>query len=71
VEGKLFWVDLDEFTSSIGHPPVETFPSILDSECAMIQVMVELIPEFLKDLNPRLRLVAFDLHPLEFYLAVY
>jgi hypothetical protein len=36
VKGQLLRGDLDEFTSSVGHPPIETFPSILDSELAMI-----------------------------------
>lgn len=63
--------DLDEFTSSVGHPPVETLPSIPDPEFAMIQVVVELIPELLENLDPCLGLIAFDLHPLEFVLAVY
>lgn len=71
MEGQLFRVDLDEFASCVGHPPVETFPSVLDSEFAMIQVVVELIPKFLQDFYPCLRLVTFDLHPLEFVLTVY
>ena len=71
VEGQLFVGDLDEFTPSIGHPPIETFPGILDSEFAMIQIVVELIPEFLENLDPCLGLVAFDLHPFEFVLALY
>ena len=71
MEGQLFWGDFDELASSIGHPPIETFPGILDSEFAMIQIVVELTPEFLQDLDPCLGLVAFDLHPLELVLAVY
>ena len=71
VEGQLLVGDLDEFTACVGHPPMETFPSILDSEFTMIQIMVELIPEFLEDLDPCLGLVAFDLHPFEFVLALY
>ena len=71
MKGQLFWGDLDEFPSSVGHPPIETFPSILDSKFAVIQIVVELIPEFLQNLDPRLGLVAFDLHPFEFVLAVY
>lgn len=71
VEGQLFWSDLDEFASSIGHPPVETLPSVPDPKFAMIQVLVKLVPEFLKDLYPCLRFVAFDLHSFEFVLALY
>jgi hypothetical protein len=71
VEGHLLWGDFDELASSVGHPPIETFPGILDSEFAMIQIVVELIPEFLQNLDPCLSLVAFDLHPLEFVLAFY
>jgi hypothetical protein len=71
VKGQLLWGDLDEFASSVGHPPIETFSSIPDSEFAMIQIVVELIPEFLQNLDPCLSLVTFDLHPLEFVLAVY
>ena len=69
MKGQLLWRDLYEFTTSVGHPPIETFPSILDSEFAMIQIMIELIPEFLQNLDPCLGLVAFDLHPFEFALA--
>lgn len=71
VKGQLLWGDFDKFASRIGHPSIETFPGILDSELAMIQIMVELIPEFLQNLDPCLSLVTFDLHPLEFVLAVY
>ena len=71
VNGQLLWGDFDEFTSSVGHPPIATFPSILDSELAMIQMAVELIPEFLQNLDPCLGLVAFDLHPFEFVLVLY
>jgi hypothetical protein len=67
----LLWGDLDEFTSSIGHPLAETFPNVLHSEFAMIQIVIELIPEFLQNLDPCLCLIAFDLHPFEFVLAVY
>ena len=67
----LLWCYLYESTSSIGHPPVDTFASILNPEVAMIQIAVELIPEFLEDLDPRLCLVAFDLHPFEFVLTIY
>jgi len=71
VKGQLLLRDLNEFTSSVGHPPIETFSSIPDPEFAMIQIVVELIPEFLKNLDPRLGLIAFDLHPFEFVLAIY
>ena len=71
MEGQLLLGDFDELASGVGHPPIETFPGILDSEFAMIQIVVELIPEFLQNLDPCLGLVAFDLHPLEFILAVY
>ena len=71
VKGQLLWRDLDEFASSVGHPPIETLPGILDSEFAMIQIVVELIPEFLQNLDPSLGFVAFDLHPFELVLAVY
>jgi hypothetical protein len=71
VEGQLFRSDLDKFASSIGHPPVETFPSIPDPEFTMVQVLVELIPEFLQNLYPCLCFVAFDLHSLKFVLALY
>lgn len=47
MEGQLLLGDLDEFTSGIGHPPVEALAGIPDSELAMIQILVELIPEFL------------------------
>lgn len=69
MEGQLFRRDFDEFTPSVGHSPIKTLASILDSEFAMIQIVVELIPEFLENLNPCLGLVAFDLHPFEFVLA--
>ena len=68
---SLFWRYLYESTSSIGHPPVETFASILNPEIAMIQIAVELIPEFLEDLDPHLCLVALDLHPFELVLTAY
>ena len=71
MKGQLLWRNLDEFTSSVGHPPIETFSSIPDSEFAMIQIVVELIPEFLQNLDPCLGLITLDLHPLEFVLAVY
>ena len=71
VKRELLWGDLDEFTSSVGHPPIETLPSISDSEFAMIQIVVELIPELLQNLDPCLSFIAFDLHPFEFVLAVY
>lgn len=71
VKGQLLRGDLDEFTSSVGHPPVETFASISDSEFAMIQIVVELIPEFLQNFDPCLGLITFDLHPVEFVLAVH
>jgi len=71
VERYLLWGNFDELASGGGHPPIETFPGILDSEFAKIQIVVELIPEFLQNLDPCLGLVAFDLHPLESILAVY
>jgi hypothetical protein len=74
VKGQLLRGNLNEFTSSVGHPPIETFPSILDSELAMIQIAVELIPEFLQNPShpvPCLGLIAFDLHSFESVLAVY
>ena len=71
VESQLLWGDLDEFASSVGHPPIETFSSIPDPEFAMIQIVVELIPEFLQNLDPCLGLITLDLHPFEFVLAVY
>ena len=71
VERQVLGVYLDKFTSSIGHPPVETFPGIPDPEFAVIQVVVELIPEFLQNLYPCLCLVTFDLHPFELVLAVH
>ena len=67
----LLWRYLYGSTSSIGHPPGGTFASILNPGVAMIRTAVELIPEFLEDLGPRLCLVAFDLHPFELILAVY
>ena len=74
VKGQLLRGDLDEFTSSVGHPPIETFPSILDSELAMIQMAVKLIPEFLQNPShpvPCLGLIAFDLYSFESVLAIY
>lgn len=71
VESQLLWRNLDEFASSVGHPPIEAFPGISDSEFAMIQIVVELIPELLENLDPSLGLITFDLHPFEFVLAVY
>jgi hypothetical protein len=74
VNGQLLWGDFDEFTSSVGHPPIETFPSILDSELAMIQMAVKLIPEFLQNPShpvPCLGLIAFDLYSFESVLAIY
>lgn len=71
VEGQLLWGDLDQFTASVGHPLIKTLPSIPDSEFTMIQIVVELIPEFLQNLDPCLGLVAFDLHPFEFVLVLY
>lgn len=71
VEGQLFRSDLDELTSSVDHPSIKAFPSIPDPEFTMVQVLVELIPEFLQNLNPRLRLVAFDLHSFELVLTFY
>ena len=71
VESQLLWGDLDQFTASVGHPLIKTLPSIPDSEFTMIQIVVELIPEFLQNLDPRLGLVAFDLHPFEFVLVLY
>ena len=59
VEDQL-WRYLYESTSSIGHPPVETFASILNPEVAMIRIAVELIPKFLEDPDPCPYLVAFD-----------
>ena len=71
VKSQLLWGDLDEFASSVGHPPIETFSSIPDPEFAMIQIVVELIPEFLQNLDPCLGLITLDLHPFKFVLAVY
>lgn len=71
VEGQLLWSDLDKFTSSVGHPPIETFPSIPDPEFTMIQILVELVPELLQNLYSCLCFVAFDLHSLESVLILY
>ena len=71
MKGQLLRCDLDEFTPSVGHPPIETFPSILDSKFAMIQIVVELVPELLQKLDPCLGLVTFDLHPFELILVVH
>ena len=70
VEG-LLWCFSYESASSIGHPSVETFASDFNPEVTMIQIAVELIPEFLEDFDPRLCLVAFDLHSFELALTVY
>ena len=71
MEGQLLGGDLEEFTSSIDHPPVETLPSVPDPEFTMIQILVELIPELLENLYSRLCFVAFDLHSFEFVLTFY
>ena len=71
MKGQLLWCDFDELATSVGHSPIKAFPGIPDSEFAMIQIVVELMPEFLQNLDPCLGLVAFDLHPFEFVLAVY
>jgi hypothetical protein len=67
VEGQLLRADLDEFTPTVGHPPAETFPRTRDSELAMVQIVVELIPEFPQNgPDPRLGLVACDGGEVEF-----
>ena len=68
----LLWRYLHVFTFGVCNPLVETFGSILNPEVAMIQIAtVELIPEFLEELDTRLCLVALDFHPFEFVLTVY